>query len=124
MIGLLAARLEDLECTKIRQLLRHKGFALRMLGCSPVPDECVLEDEGLRKEFLSKTYHSPYTVHSRSTKLYKGKERSELEFSTYLSSCSLQATFELSPYEALYGVKCQSPLYWDNVGRRQRWGLD
>ena len=38
--GLLArikvAWLEDLECTKIRQLLRHKGFALRLMGCSPM----------------------------------------------------------------------------------------
>jgi hypothetical protein len=35
-LGLLAARLEDPKCTKIRQLIRHKGFALRMLGCSPM----------------------------------------------------------------------------------------
>ena len=32
-LGLLVAWLEDHECTKIKQLLRHKGFALRMLGC-------------------------------------------------------------------------------------------
>jgi hypothetical protein len=35
--GLLAwiktAQLEDPECTKIRQLLRHKGFSIRMLRC-------------------------------------------------------------------------------------------
>jgi hypothetical protein len=31
-----AAQLEGPECTKIRQLLRHKDFALRMLGCSPM----------------------------------------------------------------------------------------
>jgi hypothetical protein len=31
-----ASRFEGLKCTKIRQLLRHKGFALRMLGCSPI----------------------------------------------------------------------------------------
>ena len=35
-LGLLVARLEEPECTKIRQLLRHKVFALRMLGCSPM----------------------------------------------------------------------------------------
>jgi hypothetical protein len=35
-LGLLVARLEDPKCTKILQLLRHKGFALRMLGCSPM----------------------------------------------------------------------------------------
>jgi hypothetical protein len=36
-------QLEDPECTKIRQLLRHKGFALRMMGCSPISDECVCQ---------------------------------------------------------------------------------
>jgi hypothetical protein len=25
----------------------------------------------------------------------------------------------MAPYEALYGRKCQSPLYWDEVGERQ-----
>jgi hypothetical protein len=29
----------------------------------------------------------------------------------------------MPPYEALYGQKCQSPLYWDNVGERQTLGL-
>jgi hypothetical protein len=28
---------------------------------------------------------------------------------------SYQATIGMSPYEALYGRKCQSPLYWSNV---------
>jgi hypothetical protein len=79
-----ATRLEDPECTKIRQLLRHKAFALRMLGCSPISDECVSEGEGLRKEILSKTHHSLHTIHPGSTKMYNNDERSELEFSTYL----------------------------------------
>ena len=101
-----AARLEDPECTKIRQLLRHKGFALRMMGCSPILDECVLEGEGLRNEILSKTHHSLNTIHHGSTKMYKDEERSELEFSTYLLSSSLQETFGMLPYIALYGHKC------------------
>jgi hypothetical protein len=66
----------------------------------------VLEGEGLRKDILSKTHQYPYTIHPRSTKMYKGEEMSELEYSTYLSSSSLRATFGLPPYEALYGVKC------------------
>jgi hypothetical protein len=53
----------------------------------------VSEGERLRREFLSKTHHSPYTVHSGSTKMYKDEERLGLEFNTYLSSSSLQATF-------------------------------
>jgi hypothetical protein len=35
-LGLLTARLEGPKCNKFRQLLRHKAFALRMLGCSPM----------------------------------------------------------------------------------------
>jgi hypothetical protein len=66
----------------------------------------VSEGERLRKDILSKTHHSPYTVHSGGTKMYKDEERSRLEFSTYLSSSSLQATFGLPPYEVLYGVEC------------------
>jgi hypothetical protein len=34
-----------------------------------------------------------------------------------------QVTIGILPYEALYGCKCQSPLYWDNVSERQMLGL-
>jgi hypothetical protein len=87
------ARLEDPKYTKIKQLLRHKGFALRVMGCSPITDVCVLEGEGLRKEILSKTHNSLNIVPLRSTNMYKDEERLGLEFSTYLSSSSLQETF-------------------------------
>ena len=33
-----------------------------------------------------------------------------------------QVTIGMLPYEALYERKCQSPLYWDNVGERQTLG--
>ena len=77
-----------------------------MLGCSPILDKFVLGNEGLRKEILSKAYHSSYIVHSGSTKMYKDEERSRMEFCTYLSSSSLQVTCGLLPYKALYGGKC------------------
>jgi hypothetical protein len=35
---------------------------------------------------------------------------------------SFQGTFGMAPYEALYGRKCLSPLYWDEVGERQLLG--
>ena len=31
---------------------------------------------------------------------------------------SYQATIQMSPFEALYGRKCRSPLHWDEVGER------
>jgi hypothetical protein len=35
---------------------------------------------------------------------------------------SYQATIGMLPYEALYKRKCQSHLYWDNIGERQTLG--
>ena len=32
---------------------------------------------------------------------------------------SFQATIGMVPYEAFYGKKCRSPLYWDEVGERK-----
>ncbi|XP_057793178.1 uncharacterized protein LOC131009787, partial [Salvia miltiorrhiza] len=37
---------------------------------------------------------------------------------------SYQATIDMAPYEALYGRKCRSPLYWDEVGERKVLGPD
>jgi hypothetical protein len=60
------------------------GFCLKDVGL--LTQECV---KGLRKEILSKTHHSSYTIHPRSIKMYKEEERSGLEFSTYISSSLL-----------------------------------
>ena len=68
-------------------VVKAQGFCLKDDGL--LTHECVSEGEGLREEIMSKTHHSPYTVHPRSTKMYKEEERLELEFSTYLSSSSL-----------------------------------
>ncbi|KAL1549147.1 hypothetical protein AAHA92_17282 [Salvia divinorum] len=37
---------------------------------------------------------------------------------------SFQAKINMAPYEALYGRKCRSPLYWDEVGERRILGPD
>jgi hypothetical protein len=33
-----------------------------------------------------------------------------------------QASLKISPFEALYGRKCRTPLYWDQTGERQFFG--
>jgi hypothetical protein len=96
--------LEGPKCTKIKQLLRHKAFCLKDVGL--LTHEYVLEGKRLRKEILNKIHHSLYIIHPGSIKMYKDEEGSELEFSTYFSSSSLQATFGMPPYETFYGVKC------------------
>jgi hypothetical protein len=35
-----------------------------------------------------------------------------------------QANLKMSPFEALYGRKCRTPLYWDQTGERQFFGLE
>jgi hypothetical protein len=37
---------------------------------------------------------------------------------------SFLATIGMSPCEALYGRKCRSPFYWDEVGEQQLLGPD
>jgi hypothetical protein len=35
---------------------------------------------------------------------------------------SYQASLKMSPFEALYGRKCRTPLDWDQIGERQFFG--
>jgi hypothetical protein len=35
-----------------------------------------------------------------------------------------QVSLMMSPFEALYGRKCRTPLYWDQTGERQFFGLE
>jgi len=35
-----------------------------------------------------------------------------------------QASLKKSPFEALYGRKCRTPLYWDQIGEKQLFDPD
>jgi hypothetical protein len=37
---------------------------------------------------------------------------------------SYQAILKMSPFEALYGRNCRTPLHWDQPGKRQVFGLE
>ncbi|KAA3483187.1 DNA/RNA polymerases superfamily protein [Gossypium australe] len=37
---------------------------------------------------------------------------------------SFQSSIKMAPYEALYGRKCQTPLYWTELSERQIHGVD
>jgi hypothetical protein len=47
-----------------------------------------------------------------------------LPFAEFLYNNSYQASLKKSPFEALYGWKCKTPLYWDQIGERQVFGPD
>ena len=37
---------------------------------------------------------------------------------------NFQTSIGMTPYEALYGKKCRSPICWDDVGERKLLGSD
>jgi hypothetical protein len=53
---------------------------------------------------------------------FKGSWVQYLSLIEFTYNNSYQMTIGMPPYEALYGCKYQSPLYWDNIGERQTLG--
>jgi hypothetical protein len=47
-----------------------------------------------------------------------------LPYAEFSYNNSYQASLKKSPIEALYGRKCRTPLYWDQIGERQVFGPD
>ena len=37
---------------------------------------------------------------------------------------SFQSSIKMAPYEALYGRKCRTPLFWTKLGERKIFGVD
>ena len=47
---------------------------------------------------------------------FKGSWDEHLPLIEFSYNDSYHASIDMPPYEALYGRKCRSPLYWDEVG--------
>jgi hypothetical protein len=45
-----------------------------------------------------------------------------LSYAEFSYNNSYLASLKMSPFEALYGRKCRTPLYWDQTGERQFFG--
>ena len=50
---------------------------------------------------------------------FKGSWDKNLPLIEFSYNNSYHASIGMPPYEALYGRKCRSPLYWDEVGERR-----
>ncbi|KAL8149204.1 hypothetical protein AgCh_006276 [Apium graveolens] len=50
---------------------------------------------------------------------FKGKWDDHLPLIEFSYNNSYHASIRMPPYEALYGRKCRSPLYWDEVGEKK-----
>ena len=49
---------------------------------------------------------------------HKAKWSDVLPLIEFAYNNSYQSTIQMAPYEALYGRRCRSPLYWDDIGER------
>jgi hypothetical protein len=47
-----------------------------------------------------------------------------LPYAEFSYNNSYQASLKMAPFEALYGRKCRTPLYWSEIGERQLFGAD
>jgi hypothetical protein len=47
-----------------------------------------------------------------------------LPYAEFSYNNSYQQSFKMAPFEALYGRKCRTPLFWDQTGESQVFGTD
>ena len=47
-----------------------------------------------------------------------------LPYAEFSYNNSYQESIRMAPFEFLYGRKCRSPLYWDDLGEKQVFGPD
>nr|CAD1832666.1 unnamed protein product [Ananas comosus var. bracteatus] len=55
---------------------------------------------------------------------YQGSWPQFLPMAEFAYNNSYQASIQMTPFEALYGRKCRSPLHWSEVGERLVLGPD
>jgi hypothetical protein len=53
---------------------------------------------------------------------HRGSWDKSLPYAEFSYNNSYQASLKMSPFKALYGRKCWTPLYWDRTGERQSFG--
>ena len=47
-----------------------------------------------------------------------------LPYAEFAYNNNYQASLQISPFKALYGRKCRTPLYWDQTGEQQVFGSE
>jgi hypothetical protein len=56
--------------------------------------------------------------------MHGGSWDKSLPYPEFSYNNSYQASLKMAPFEALYGRKCRTPLYWSETGERQLFGAD
>jgi hypothetical protein len=55
---------------------------------------------------------------------HDGSWDKSLQYAELSYNNSYQASLKMAPFEALYGRKCRTPLYWSEIGEKQLFGAN
>lgn len=55
---------------------------------------------------------------------FKGSWDTHLLLIEFFYNNNYQESIQMWPFEALYGRRCRSPIYWDKIGEKQMLGLE
>lgn len=55
---------------------------------------------------------------------FEGSWEKYLPLVEFAYNNSFQSSIQMAPYEALYGRKCRTPLYWTELSEKQIYGVD
>jgi hypothetical protein len=108
---------------------RRRSFRIEDHNLPPYFGKSFLENMDTKLKFSS-AYH-PQTERTnqvledmlRACGLQHGSSWDKsLPYAEFSYNNSYQASLKMSPFEALYGRKCRTPLYWDQTGERQLFG--
>nr|ABA97826.1 retrotransposon protein, putative, Ty3-gypsy subclass [Oryza sativa Japonica Group] len=55
---------------------------------------------------------------------FSGAWDKSLPYAEFSYNNSYQASLQMAPFEALYGRKCRTPLFWDQIGESQLFGTE
>jgi hypothetical protein len=53
-----------------------------------------------------------------------GRWNKSFPYAEFAYNNNYQSSIKMAPFEALYGRKCRTPLFWNHTGESQLFGLD
>jgi hypothetical protein len=78
---------------------------------------------GTKLDFSTAYHHQLDGQTERVNKVLEDLLRASLLYAEFSYNNTYQADIKMSPFEALYGMRCQTPLMWSNVGENTLEGL-
>nr|GEX91926.1 putative reverse transcriptase domain-containing protein [Tanacetum cinerariifolium] len=121
---------KDREPLRVRSLVMtvHTNLPEKILEAQTeaIKEENVKVDNLGRDMIMHESHKSKYFIHPWSDEMYQDLKKlywrpnMKADITTFVSKCLTYA--KAAPFEALYGRKCRSPVYWSEVRDSQLTG--